>query len=186
MWRWKHRTHAAAWAAAARAEPVDSEQISPAMLRRRCRNGLLASDPAANSRRPLILTARDAQRGMRASATRSWRGARVAPPKALPLRSIYDVTRDVILDPDVRAARAADMRHAIESTNSTTATCSRPSTRIGCSSTSLRQLGTAVRVLGCAIPAARFRRPNHARRLPAGYADLRAHARGRAAATTRS
>jgi hypothetical protein len=112
----ERRAHADSWIRAARGEPLDCQGIfadfaaaldwpATAFWRE-----IVAAYPDAR----VILTVRD-----EASWYASFRDTildksqGLAPPKALPLRAIYDVTREVIIERTF-GGRAADMRHAID------------------------------------------------------------------------
>ena len=175
----KHRTHAASWAAAARAEPVDWEQLFagyaaavdwPATTFWRA---ILAANPDAR----VVLTVRDSATwyaSFRDTILEKAQG--LAPPKALPLRSIYDVTRDIILDRTF-GGRAADMHHAVdvyERHNRDVLSTVSPDRLLVYEPSS--GWAPLCAFLGCAIPDVPFPHANTRDVFQRGYADLRAHA----------
>ena len=111
-----HRAHAGVWLRAARGEPVDWEHMFAGY-------GAAVDWPAAAFWRDILAVHRDARVILTVREGTSWyasfrdtildKAQGLAPPKALAVRSIYDVTQEVVLARTF-GGHAEDMQHAID------------------------------------------------------------------------
>jgi hypothetical protein len=175
------RAHADLWIRAAHGEPLDCHSIfadfaaavdwpATAFWRE-----LVAAYPDAR----VILTVRD-----EASWYASFRDTildksqGLAPPKALPLRAIYDVTREVILERTF-GGRAAEMQHAIDvfRNHNAAVLAELPRERLLVHDLA-RGWEPLCRFLGLPVPAVPFPHVNTRSSFQDHYGDLRAQAAG--------
>jgi Sulfotransferase domain len=184
-----HRAHADSWLQAALGEPIDWEQIFAGYA--------AAVDwPAAAFWREILAVHRDARVILTVRDATAWyasfrdtildKAQGLAPPKALPVRSIYDVTRAVVLERTF-GGRAADMRHAIEvfESHNRDVLASIPQERLLVCDLA-EGWAPLCAFLGLPTPAAPFPHANSRAAFQRHYADLREQASGKAAYPTSS
>jgi hypothetical protein len=110
------RPHADLWLRAARGEPLDCRGVF-------AEYAAAVDWPAAAFWREIVAAYPDVRVILTVREETSWyasfrdtildKSQGLAPPKALPLRAIYDVTREVVLERTFHG-RAGDVRHAVE------------------------------------------------------------------------